>query len=66
MIIAGYELNKLYNFAREEEFSPFSMFMAYGLIVFIQLVNTIASIIGAVSAGQHKVFNYHIAIKFIK
>jgi len=66
MIIAGYELNKLYNFAREEEFSPFSMFMAYGLIVFIQLVNTIASIIGAISAGQHKVFNYHIAIKFIK
>jgi uncharacterized Tic20 family protein len=66
-IIAGYEMNKLYSVAKVGgDFLAFPIYTAIALIFFIQLVNTIASIIGAFSARKHKIFNYRVAIKFIK
>lgn len=61
-----YEVEKLYNLATVETFSMSSVFIAIGINVFVQVINLILSVIGAIKSYKGDVYKYPMTINFVK
>lgn len=61
-----YEVEKLYNFATEENFSMITVLITVGINVIVQVLNLILSVIGAIKSYKGNVYRYPLAINFIK
>lgn len=67
MIFMNHQLNNIFDMAKDgKEFSSYPVYIGVSLVFLVSLVNAVASITGAVLAAKNKIFNYYIAIKFIK